>query len=618
VFVSYAQNFEDVFLHRAFKAKGAGFYVDVGAYHPTIGSVTKNLYDRGWSGINIEPGEIFGVLGQDRPRDINLNVALLDYRGEATFVANTADPGSSLVAVDSGATGGSTVPCRTLTDVVEEFAAGREIDFIKIDVEGREQEIVASTNWCKIRPALLIVEAVRPWTNDLDNASWEPLLLAADYVRLYFDGINCFYAPKERLSEFAPHFAIPINILDDVVQHYLLKQINDEPPARPVSAPVVSSAPAQPRGASSSLKRAIRTVAGPVIRRSRQILLAPALDRLDRLAEHVGSAARTNERLEVEIVRLQGEIVRLQGEIVRAVHSAILTATAMSAVRRAEMPEYDHSATRTTLELPGGGEVSIVFDPSDESVGGVIRANGGQWEPHIQQLLRRLVTEDTCALDIGANIGAHSLAIGSIASKGRVFAFEAHPRNFGYLEQNLAGHDGFARLRPIHVALWSEAATLTIAGAKELAGSSFLVAENNGQGADVRIREANPNALAGRELNLASFTVEAVTLDAWLMQNPQDRVDLIKLDVEGAESHVLLGARELIARHRPKLIVEYNPSCAMSYFGEAPDRLYRQLAEMFTTVELIDESGGLVPIARWEDLEEKISRSKGWEDLLCS
>ena len=53
--VSYSQNFEDVMLWRALKDVENGFYIDVGANHPAIDSVTKLFYENGWSGINIEP-----------------------------------------------------------------------------------------------------------------------------------------------------------------------------------------------------------------------------------------------------------------------------------------------------------------------------------------------------------------------------------------------------------------------------------------------------------------------------------------------------------------------------------------------------------------------------------
>src|SRR5271165_5311265 len=74
--ISYAQNFEDVTLWRAFKDIGVGRYVDVGAFHPEIDSVTKWFYDQGWSGINMEPvPEMFAVIEAARPRDINIRAA---------------------------------------------------------------------------------------------------------------------------------------------------------------------------------------------------------------------------------------------------------------------------------------------------------------------------------------------------------------------------------------------------------------------------------------------------------------------------------------------------------------------------------------------------------------
>src|SRR6202034_3167272 len=75
--ISYAQNFEDVMLRRVFRDRKQGFYIDVGAMDPVVESVTKFFYDEGWSGINIEPNEWFySKLLQDRPRDINLNLAV--------------------------------------------------------------------------------------------------------------------------------------------------------------------------------------------------------------------------------------------------------------------------------------------------------------------------------------------------------------------------------------------------------------------------------------------------------------------------------------------------------------------------------------------------------------
>lgn len=72
-FISYAQNFEDIRLWRALKHVEKGLYIDVGANHPTADSVTRAFYDRGWSGINVEPvPSYYHALCQERPRDTNL------------------------------------------------------------------------------------------------------------------------------------------------------------------------------------------------------------------------------------------------------------------------------------------------------------------------------------------------------------------------------------------------------------------------------------------------------------------------------------------------------------------------------------------------------------------
>ena len=130
-FVSYAQNGEDVLLHRVFGGQETGFYVDVGAYHPVIGSITKAFYDRGWSGINIEPGSVFAELAEARPRDVNLQMAVLDHAGEVAFVEDDADRGISHVA--EGCAGAAPmVPCDTLEAIVHDTSSrGRPVDFVQ-------------------------------------------------------------------------------------------------------------------------------------------------------------------------------------------------------------------------------------------------------------------------------------------------------------------------------------------------------------------------------------------------------------------------------------------------------------------------------------------------------
>src|SRR3984893_14736644 len=85
-FVSFAQNYEDVILWRALRHIENGFFVDCGAYDPTCHSVTKAFYDRGWTGINIEPiRSLAQKFANQRPLDINLNIALSDNSVGANF-----------------------------------------------------------------------------------------------------------------------------------------------------------------------------------------------------------------------------------------------------------------------------------------------------------------------------------------------------------------------------------------------------------------------------------------------------------------------------------------------------------------------------------------------------
>src|SRR5688572_245936 len=81
--VSYAQNGEDIVLARGLRHDD-GFYVDIGAFDPDRDSVTKLFYERGWRGINVDPvPEVIALFERDRPRDINVQIAISIESGEA-------------------------------------------------------------------------------------------------------------------------------------------------------------------------------------------------------------------------------------------------------------------------------------------------------------------------------------------------------------------------------------------------------------------------------------------------------------------------------------------------------------------------------------------------------
>jgi FkbM family methyltransferase len=223
VIVSYAQNAEDVLLWRALHETTDGFYLDVGAAHPTHDSVTKLFYEHGWRGINVEPHpEFFAQLCAERPRDLNLQLGVAASDGSLTFYENPNSPGSSTFdreLADYYRAQGAELPeheidVTTLAAICERHV-DRPIDFLKIDVEGYEREVIAGADFERFRPRVLVVEAIDPKTHDSAAAEqWESLVVDQRYQRTFFDGLNSFYV-REEDAELVDALSTPANYLDD-------------------------------------------------------------------------------------------------------------------------------------------------------------------------------------------------------------------------------------------------------------------------------------------------------------------------------------------------------------------------------------------------------------------
>jgi FkbM family methyltransferase len=219
--ISYAQNHEDVVLARAFSGP-SGFYIDVGAASPVIHSVTKYFYDRGWSGINIEPVERWHEeLSRERTRDVNLCVGLSDAQGELEFfdVADEAGDESTFspeIAAELGSRGLKPnvrqVHVTTLADVCEAHVSG-PIDFLKIDVEGWELRVLEGGAWDRFRPIAVAVESTEPGTLRPIVERIDRFMAGVDYVFALFDGLNRFYVRKED-ERLVDVIGIPANVTD--------------------------------------------------------------------------------------------------------------------------------------------------------------------------------------------------------------------------------------------------------------------------------------------------------------------------------------------------------------------------------------------------------------------
>lgn len=235
IFISYSANQEDVLLNRLFSKKPTGFYVDVGAAHPLFENDTKALYDRGWSGINIEPNKgFFEILAAGRPRDTNLNSAVSDVTGESRFFEvkgtglSTCDQDEAARAREKGfEIIEHLVPTQTLRDLLA-AANPSAIDLLKIDVEGFEPNVIRSNDWSRFRPDVIVVEATFPETPVRRPDVAGPLLENVGYRRVYFDGLNDYYLEK---AFHAPEgaFDAPPNLFDrfTTIGHVQLSQERD-------------------------------------------------------------------------------------------------------------------------------------------------------------------------------------------------------------------------------------------------------------------------------------------------------------------------------------------------------------------------------------------------------
>jgi FkbM family methyltransferase len=240
--ISYSQNGEDVILKRIFPDKETGFYIDIGASHPEIFSVTKHFYDRGWRGINVEPlKKNYELFLKHRPLDLNLNIAIDSKKGFREFfeisdfselstfseeyAANLKEAGHQVISY----------PVETITgDDLFSGYVHSPVDFMKVDVEGNEYGVISSIDFLRYRPKVLLIEATIPNTNfpGWDNfgsifnfEKWDSILLKSGYLYAYFDGLNRFYVRNENKNLLAC-FQVGLCVWDNYVDHDLTAKLN--------------------------------------------------------------------------------------------------------------------------------------------------------------------------------------------------------------------------------------------------------------------------------------------------------------------------------------------------------------------------------------------------------
>jgi FkbM family methyltransferase len=240
------------------------------------------------------------------------------------------------------------------------------------------------------------------------------------------------------------------------------------------------------------------------------------------------------------------------------------------------------------------GSFHVTGADVDYGVIGAIERAGGRYEIHVMDLLSALVRPDDVCLDVGANIGVLTIVLARLCRDGSVYAFEPGTSSYEYLARNVVAA-GATNVTTEPLALSDVTGTLTL----------HMNATHPG-GAHLGVPDAHEKT---------HETVRVSRLDDWVKEQGLDRIDVVKLDIEGAELLALDGATDVLERLRPTLVVECNPVALRRFQDAAADALVERLRSVYGTVYYVD--GAVLERLRTPEQAAAALAQHGIIDLVC-
>jgi len=204
---TYSQDLEDVFINEYFKNKNYGFYIDIGCYHPIKYSNTALLYNRGWKGINIDMNstsiDLFNIA---RNRDINICSAISSTNKQVTqFIDHSYSPVNTIDKKYSDIISKKLsikpfiekkIQTYTLSQVLKKYKVLlNQVDFLNIDVEAHDYEVLKGIDFVKIKPKIICIE-IENFSSKLNFEKINNYLKKYNYIFIKKIGLNGFFEKK--------------------------------------------------------------------------------------------------------------------------------------------------------------------------------------------------------------------------------------------------------------------------------------------------------------------------------------------------------------------------------------------------------------------------------------
>lgn len=332
-FVSYAQNFEDIRLWRAFSDVKEGRYLDIGAQDPVRDSVSLLFYERGWRGIHVEPTPDYAAaIRAARPDETVIQAAVSPRPGPIQFFEIPETGISTGVAwiADNHAKAGwehriITVPTVTLASLFEMMGEA-PIHWMKIDVEGMEADVLESWGEHPARPAALVIEATLPNTQNPTHSAWHDMVTSRGYQFVAFDGLSRYYIHEAHAAR-GDALAVSANVFDGfqvAATHFV---------AGRVAAEKDDAIQATKQQAEAERLEAIASVQA----QAEAEMLAARAELGARIETGENALTEARQALlaqQQEHLALAGEVGRLQGELTTQIEASAARLRDAAALRR--------------------------------------------------------------------------------------------------------------------------------------------------------------------------------------------------------------------------------------------------------------------------------------------